>query len=130
VHVYVLFIEDIATMMKIEKRKDLAIACVSIVVMVMLMALFWNNNLLLTIIATIYATFLLLIWHEAEDLMCFFFVLVIGTASEIIAVNFNVYTYNNPTFLGIPIWLPLAWGTAALCLRRIIISLKSVENRK
>ena len=115
--------------MKAEKRRDLAIACVSIVVMLMLMALLWDKNLLLIIIATGYVAFLLLIWHEAEDLMCFFFVLIVGTASEIVAVNFNVYTYNNPTFLGIPIWLPLAWGTAALCLRRIMISLKKGKSR-
>ena len=114
-------------MMKAKIVKDMTIAGISIVVMVILMVLLWNNNLLLTIIATIYASALLLIWHQAEDLMCFFFVLIIGTFSEIVAVNFGVYTYNNPTFLGIPIWLPLAWGTAALCLRRIVSVLRRVK---
>jgi hypothetical protein len=115
--------------MKVKTRRDVAIAVVSIVVMLLLMVYFWSNNLLITILAAAYASFLLLIWHEAEDLMCFFFVLFIGTASEIVAVNSGVYTYNNPTLLGIPIWLPLAWGTAALCLRRIIISLKKEGNK-
>ena len=114
--------------MKRESRRDLILAGVSIVVTLTLMALLWGNNLLLACIAVAYAAFLLRIWHDAEDLMCFFFVLIVGTASEVVSVNFGVYTYNNPTFLGIPVWLPLAWGTAALCLRRIIIGLRDLKN--
>ena len=104
--------------------RDLVLSVVSIVVVIILIALFWKDNLILTLFVAAYAGLLLKLWHEAEDLRCFIFVVFVGTASEIISVSFGAWTYNNPTFLGIPIWLPLTWGIAALCLRRFITGLQ------
>ena len=113
--------------MKKATKRDQILAVVSIVVVVMLIGLFWENNFLLTLLVAAYTAFLLILWHETEDLRCLIFVVVVGTASEIISVSFGAWTYNNPTFLGIPIWLPLTWGIAVLCLRRFIIGLKGNE---
>jgi len=110
--------------MKHETRRDQVLAVVSIVVVVLLIALFWENNVVLTLFVAAYTAFLLKLWHETEDLRRLIFVVIVGTASEIISVSFGAWTYNNPTFLGIPIWLPLTWGIAVLCLRRFIIGLK------
>ena len=110
--------------MKHETRRDQVLAVVSIVVVVLLIALFWENNVVLTLFVAAYTAFLLKLWHETEDLRCLVFVVVVGTVSEIVSVHFGAWTYNNPTFLGIPIWLPLTWGIAVLCLRRFIIGLK------
>lgn len=111
-----------------EIKRDLVLAVVSMAVTVMLMALLWHNNVLLTLFTAGYAAFLLSLWHKVEDLLCFVFVLIVGTASEIISVYFGVWTYNNPTFLGIPIWLPFTWGIAALCVRRFVFGLRELKN--
>ena len=108
--------------------RDLVLAGVSVVVAVVLIALFLDDNYVLTFFAAIHVTLLLKLWHEVEDLMYLIYVLIVGTASEIVSVAFGAWTYNNPTFLGIPIWLPLTWGIAALCLRRFIMGLKEVKN--
>ena len=113
--------------MKQETKRDQVLAVVSIVVVVLLIGLFWENNFILTLFVAAYTTFLLKIWHETEDLRCLIFVVIVGTASEIVSVSFGAWTYNNPSFLGIPIWLPLTWGIAVLCLRRFIIGLNGNE---
>jgi uncharacterized membrane protein YoaT (DUF817 family) len=110
-----------------ETKRDQVLAVVSIVVVVILIALFWENNFVLLLFVAAYTAFLLTIWHEVQDLRCLIFVVIVGTASEIVSVYFGAWTYNNPTFLGIPIWLPLTWGIAVLCLRRFIIGLNGNE---
>jgi uncharacterized membrane protein YoaT (DUF817 family) len=113
--------------MKKETMRDQVLAVVSIVVVIILIALFWEDNFVLTLFVAVYTAFLLKFWHAIEDLRCFIFVVIVGTASEIVSVSFGAWTYNNPTFLGIPIWLPLTWGVASLCLRRFVIGLKGNE---
>jgi len=113
--------------MKNETNRDQILAIVSIVVVIILIALFWENNFVLTVFVAAYMALLLVLWHEIEDLRCLFFVVIVGTTSEIISVSSGAWTYNNPTFLGIPIWLPLTWGIAVLCLRRFILGLKGNE---
>ena len=105
----------------------MALAVASIVVVIVLIGLFWEDNFVLTLLVAVYTAFLLKLWHEGGDMRCFIFVVVVGTASEIVSVSFGAWTYNNPTFLGIPIWLPLTWGIAALCLRRFIMGIQ--ENK-
>ncbi len=109
--------------------RDLVLVCMSILAAIILIGLFWDNNFVLTLFVTVQAAFLLKFCHEVEDLISFFFVLIVGSISEIAGVSFGAWTYNNPSFLGIPIWLPLIWGMAALCLRRFVVGLKEVINR-
>jgi len=35
------------------------------------------------------------------------------------AIYFGAWSYANPTMLGIPLWLPLAWGIAAVFVKRV-----------
>lgn len=43
----------------------------------------------------------------------------LGPTAEIVAVHYGAWTYHTPDFLGIPLWLPVAWGLAALLIKRI-----------
>ena len=83
----VLFSEGFETRMKNETRRDLILAVVSIVVVIILIALFWDDNFILTLFVAVYAAFLLKLWHETEDLRCLIFVVIVGTASEIVSVS-------------------------------------------
>ena len=39
---------------------------------------------------------------------------VAGSLCEVIAISAGAWEYSNAQFLGIPIWLPLAWGSAGV----------------
>jgi hypothetical protein len=54
--------------------------------------------------------------------------MILGSIAEIICVYFGVWRYANPTFLGIPLWLPLAWGVGVLSIKRIAVIIS--ETRK
>ena len=50
----------------------------------------------------------------------FFLGLVLGFFIEIIlGLFYRMQYWENPTLLGVPIWLPLAWGYAFVFIRRI-----------
>lgn len=42
-----------------------------------------------------------------------------GAAAEAVAINHGAWTYANPQFLGVPVWLPLLWGIAGVTVVRI-----------
>jgi len=44
---------------------------------------------------------------------------VLGPLAEGIAVACGAWTYAVPDALGLPIWLPVAWGLATLLIKRI-----------
>lgn len=39
---------------------------------------------------------------------------LLGAASEVVVIYHGAWSYALPQLLGIPIWLPLIWGTASL----------------
>lgn len=81
-------------------------------------ALFWGNNLLLSLIFLALCAVRLKLYHSGSDLFFFFSGMIFGPLSETILVQFGVWSYANPTFLGVPVWLPLAWGLATLMVKR------------
>ena len=46
---------------------------------------------------------------------------VTGPTMEAIIIHFGGWTYSNPSFFGIPVWLPLLWGLSIFFLMRISI---------
>lgn len=67
--------------------------------------------------------FALFVWHKKIDFITFVMTAAIGTIVEIISINTGVWAYLNPTILGIPIWIPLAWGYAGVFIRRISVTI-------
>ena len=43
---------------------------------------------------------------------------ILGPLGEIITVSLGAWSYSNTSSL-FPIWLPLAWGIAAVCLKQL-----------
>lgn len=44
---------------------------------------------------------------------------VVGGVGEIVCSNAGAWQYAYPTFLGIPLWLPVAWGLVVVLIRQI-----------
>lgn len=76
--------------------------------------LLWRNNLLLFIVALVECLVALALWHNRFDLTFFLIIAVLGSLAEAVFVHFGVWRYANPTFLGMPVWFPLAFGTTGL----------------
>jgi hypothetical protein len=57
--------------------------------------------------------------RNQQDLVIFLTCGALGALAEIFVVAFGAWSYAMPQFLGIPSWLPLAWGISALFIRNV-----------
>jgi len=92
-------------------------------------SLFFNNNLLLGFILIIAWGIGIKFWHKNHDILFFIIGAIIGPIGEIVCVHFGVWQYTNPSFLGIPVWLPLAWGLAVVLVKRIAETFVKIEMK-
>ncbi len=56
-------------------------------------------------------------WHSRSDVLFFSLAAVMGPLGESVAVHLGAWQYTLP-WAGIPLWLPLGWGVAALYLKK------------
>ena len=80
----------------------------------------WRDNLSLLLVVIVQALISLFFWHDRFDTSFFIVITVFGTIAELVFVYFGVWQYANPTSLGIPVWFPGAFGTAALAAERLV----------
>ncbi len=91
---------------------------------------FYETNTLLTMILILLWFIGIKAWHTRQDIFFFIAGAVIGTIAEVICVNFGVWQYANPTYLGVPIWIPFAWGIATMMITRTGRTLVKLEKKK
>lgn len=73
--------------------------------------LLWNYVILFSILLIILAFIKHKLYPIKKELLWYVLLSVDGAIVEIILVNFgHGWSYSNPDFLGIPIWIPLFWG--------------------
>jgi len=111
---------------KIELILDLIVFVVGIA----FISLFYWDNILLTGLLIIAWFFGLKFWHKKHDIYFFITGAIVGSVGEIICISFGVWQYANPTFLGIPLWLPFVWGLATMLIKRIAEIFVKIEARK
>jgi hypothetical protein len=106
----------------LDAGRDLLLFAVA----VLLLVLTWENNLLATI--AIVGLFLIrfCFWRSTGDLTVYLVGAVLGPSTEIIATRLGIWTYASPSLLNIPLWLPFAWGFAAVLFVRIAQNLLPV----
>lgn len=91
--------------------------------------LFFNHNVLLTFLLLFIWSIGIKFWHKKHDVYFFVTGAIIGPSAEIICISFGVWQYTNPTFLGIPLWLPFAWGFATMVIKRISETFVKIEMK-
>jgi phosphoglycerol transferase MdoB-like AlkP superfamily enzyme len=82
------------------------------------MAFLWQNNLILTSLYILIFLIAIFLWKSKEDILLFIIACIFFQIGEIIIVHYGAWTFNNPTYLGIPIWITLSWGFASVILKR------------
>jgi hypothetical protein len=105
---------------------ELAVQSGTFCLLVTSIVLFWRNNALLSAIVAVECAVALALWHEQHDVSFFLVLAVFGTLAEMAFTHSGVWQYANPTFLGIPLWFPLAFGTAGLAGQRLARSTTQV----
>src|SRR5437016_5345326 len=99
--------------------KLLLIELVLLTLVIADISLLWQSAFLCTVIAAGIVVFAMLFFHSREDILFYCTGAVLGSVVEIISIKFGAWQYGNPTFFGIPSWLPFFWGCAFLFLRRL-----------
>lgn len=86
----------------------------------MIISFWWRNNTVvftLLLIATV--AVLLLSKNKRFETVIFLTGALFGPSMEAIAIRAGAWQYANPSFTGIPMWLPLLWGLTAVFLMKI-----------
>jgi uncharacterized membrane protein YoaT (DUF817 family) len=87
-----------------------------------------GNSVFALVVLLAIAFTTLALWHDRHDRWSFLAVAVFGTCAEVFFVHFGVWRYSNPTFFGIPLWFPVAFGTSALIGVRLIRTISQATH--
>ena len=58
-------------------------------------------------------------WRRIPVIILYLIGAVLGPLGETIGVRSGAWQYSSPTFLGIPLWLPFAWGAMTVLIRAV-----------
>ena len=87
---------------------------------VLLTFFFWRNNMLLAVLYLCAVGVVLWVHTDPGDYHVLVLGLLIGLLVEIIGTSVSGYqSFVNPDFLGIPVWLPIAWAYGLMAMKRI-----------
>lgn len=82
-----------------------------------LAGLLWQRPLWLLAAYAVLSAAMLWRWHRPADLAFYAVPAVLGPLGEMFAIYHGAWEYARPLVL-IPIWLPPAWGCAALFMKK------------
>ncbi len=108
---------------------ELALELAAFSVLVASVVLLWGNNLLLFLAVLVECLVALSLCHERFDLSLFMVIALLGSLAEALFVHFGVWRYANPSFLGVPLWFPLAFGTTGLIGGRLARTITTIWER-
>lgn len=106
-------------MNRIKHIRNLFIELLFLIIIILNSVIFNNHDLLSSIIILFALIVSFYFFHDKEDIIFFVAAVFLGLMMELISVHSNVWFYTNPLFLGIPFWLPFAWGFSFLIARRL-----------
>lgn len=67
---------------------------------------------------------------SAKNAVYYLLVFISGPLAESVAIHFGAWSYAQPVFIGIPLWLPFAWGNAGLYVLRLKSFIDSVFSSR
>lgn len=103
--------------------KAFAYSAIIAVITLVSVAFGWKNPLILTLCLALISALMLIIYNNKEDLYLYILSGLAGAVAETVAIAFGAWTYTSPQIIGIPYWLPLLWGIAALFIKRVIAAI-------
>ena len=67
--------------------------------------------------------------HQPKDIWFPIGGFIFGPLTEVLSIGQGGWEYSTQDFMGIPLWLPFGWATAALLLRRLADALGAILPR-
>jgi hypothetical protein len=92
-------------------------------------SLLYRNIFVLTIVLATASVTGKVFWYKRHDFYFYVTGAFLGPAAEIVCIYFGVWRYANPSFLGIPAWLPFIWGLSAMMIKRIAEIFVSIKMK-
>jgi len=102
-----------------SKNNNFIVTSILAAASLLAVAFIWKNNSILFVALFVLAVLMLLIERSRREVKVFIYCAVLGAVSEYIAISFGAWTYGNPNFYDIPVWLPLLWGIASTYIIRV-----------
>ena len=87
---------------------------------------FWRSNVLLTFAILLLSIVILVKFADKKEIILYFTGFFLGPVYDIVLVPTGIWTYGNPILLGIPPWLPAAYGLGAVMIFKIGNSLNNI----
>ena len=112
------------------KTKQLIYELILSITAVLSVIFLWQNNIGTFTILTILWILAMFLWHKKIDIITFIVGAIIGPIVEVSCIAMGVWSYANPSFIGIPLWLPILWGLATVLTRRIAETIFIITNEK
>jgi hypothetical protein len=94
--------------------------------LVLAVCLLWQHNLFLFLLMSMEAAVALRFWHDGYDVSFFLVIGGLGSLAEALFVRAGAWQYANPSALGVPLWFPVAFGTAGLLGGRMARALAAI----
>ena len=110
-----------------QVKKELVFEIILFCAGIVLISFLYTNNLLLTPLLIIACLIGMKFWYKKHDIYFFVIGAIVGPVGEIVCIHFGAWQYANPTFLGIPVWLPLVWGLIIMLIKRIAETLVDIR---
>jgi len=93
------------------------------------LALCHRHALALTALLLVTALCSLAFWRQSHLVWIYVLGGIIGPCGEIFGVLGGAWQYAEPAFLGIPLWLPFAWGLAAVLVKTTADTVQKLAAR-
>ena len=121
---------NLISIIKFSKKtgKEVLVEIILFLVIIVTVVLLWQNNILLFTVLLIECGITIKLWKKKHDIMYFLVGATLGPLLEIIFIRYGIWAYTHPTLLGIPMWLPLLWGFAAIVLSRIARTIRNISS--
>jgi len=94
----------------------ISIAVLVYIAVVFTVSRFWQQPNLVLGISALLAMIVISLKPNRETFTAFILGGLLGSFTESICIHFGAWSYTSPQFLGIPLWLPIVWGIAAVII--------------
>ncbi len=93
---------------------------IGLAIVVTLVSRFWRNNTFVFFVLLAFTAAIFLRPRRSKrDLVPLLVGGILGPLMEMIVIRYGGWQYANPSFGGIPMWLPLLWGITGWFLYKI-----------
>ena len=104
--------------------RELTIELALIVVGTIEVVFCYQHIALLTVLLAVMSAVALCVFRSWLNVLVYGVGAVVGSSVEIVCSGAGAWHYAQPSFLGIPLWLPVAWGFAPVMMLAIAETLR------